>query len=53
MDNTKPRDCTCNGYHTDYAGPELSTSTLEVLKQTEECPAERRALARIIAGRSS
>lgn len=47
----KSHDCTCDGYHTDDADKDISVATLEVIKAMETCPAERRALARVIASR--
>lgn len=47
-----PSDCTCTilpGHHTE-AAPGLTRSTLEALLACESCPAEQRALARLIAG---
>jgi hypothetical protein len=42
----RPADCTCTGWHTDDA--DLAVSTLRILRDAEQCPAEQRALARII-----
>lgn len=46
-----PSDCTCDGFHTDAADVSVSNATLHVLVEMERCPAERRALLRIIARR--
>jgi len=48
--STVATDCTCNGEHTANADG-ISTADLRILRTMEECPAERRALTRIIAGR--
>lgn len=47
----RPADCTCSGWHTDNADT-LSDAVLQALiDMPGECPAERRALARILASR--
>lgn len=49
----RPADCTCDGYHTD-AAPGIDTATLISLRDWPfevMCPAEKRALNRIIVTR--
>lgn len=48
---SRPSDCICEGWHTDSVDESITTATLEILQRVENCPAERRALARIIASR--
>jgi hypothetical protein len=48
----KPGDCTCCGCHTDAVDPTISDYGLRVLIDTIDCPAERRALTRILYGRT-
>lgn len=45
---TRPADCTCHGFHTDGADRDVTNATLVAIRDMETCPAERRALDRII-----
>lgn len=47
----RPRDCTCDGHHTASIGDTVTRSDLRCLitmEQTDGCPAEVRALERIL-----
>lgn len=47
----KPADCVCCGCHTDGVHEDIPTDHIRVWLGDERCPAERRALERIIASR--
>lgn len=49
---TKPYDCTCDGLHTTTVGPEIDLPALiDLERRVGGCPAETRALVRILASR--
>jgi hypothetical protein len=48
----KPADCVCCGCHTDDVDRAIPDDHLRVMIRDERCPAERRALARILLSRA-
>lgn len=47
----KPRDCVCCGCHTDEVHESIGDFHLTDMIDAAQCPAERRALERILASR--
>lgn len=47
----KPLDCSCCGCHTDQVDRAIDNAVLIDMVALEQCPAERRALLRILASR--
>lgn len=48
----RPADCTCHGFHTDAVDETFTIALVASILEAERCPAERRALARILSGMS-
>ena len=48
----KPADCICCGCHTDQVDAGIPADHIKVMIGEEACPAEKRALARILLSRA-